>query len=867
MKPFYKRVQVRYGIVSLLLALLIALLFLLPRNPGAYRAVPEHVSLLIEFNNAVKAGKQTAALTDPAWGKVMKSAIFNRCWSDIAVMERLFNDHPQIRRSFGLNRLLAAFTLNPADSLLPLYILETSGGPSVKDWLEAGDIRYFPYQFHGHTLYTIHLSKTERLVIAQKDQHLLCSRFSYLVEDGISQLERPRGWWTNRKLLRELAADAPLRCFFRPKQWLVQYNGVLHPAGRAGIQAIASNIEWLGLGWDGQKPVIGCEANGFLSELGKWNGAPAGQILKVLPNHTAAVLWGGFDNRRLFFDRLHTSGHTDFDHFVLPWVAREAALVVTEPLSPALKDDRLIILGVSDEKKAISSLQAYSESRGGIAREQLGMFELFGFQNGSLLAPFFPEGGQAFLSPYCAILGQYAVFAPNRPALELFLEKYISNQTLEQSPELLHMASDWDQPLRGLVLFNGGYLPGLLQQCFGSKAPPGQTEAEMVSAVGWLGFQMNPTATRLLSMEAAAQKSSSPLPPTDIYWKAPLAAPVVAGVFAVEQPGIEQGVRLLAQDQRTELYCFQPDGSESWRKRIGEKLLSKVVGVDYFESGRLCYLFNTPSYLWLLDENGQDVQGFPIKLNSPAVAGVSMIDFDKNRRPSYLIPCANGHIYGFDWNGRALQGWNPSIQAGVCPFPVAHFQFQGKDYLGALNSEGKLMIFNREGTPRFDPITLHGKIHSPLGVDKAGGKPYFISVNEAGVVFTCGPEGKLTTQTMAGKWNHQAPLKFAVHPAGIALVQGNQLTLLKREKQVFKVLVSKQLPEQASDVFWVGSHIGLQVAGNRKIRLFDSNGNALKGFPLAGSSDFVNIVVNQNPMLVTGNGSAVFAYKIFTNKD
>ena len=71
---------------------------------------------------------------------------------------------------------------------------------------------------------------------------------------------------------------------------------------------------------------------------------------------------------------------------MLPWIGQEAALVVTEPLSSALTDDRLLIVAVSDSTKARSALLAYGQSRGALAQEKIGMFDIFGFQSPSLLA-------------------------------------------------------------------------------------------------------------------------------------------------------------------------------------------------------------------------------------------------------------------------------------------------------------------------------------------------------------------------------------------------------------------------------------------------------------------------------------------------
>jgi hypothetical protein len=44
--------------------------------------------------------------------------------------------------------------------------------------------------------------------------------------------------------------------------------------------------------------------------------------------------------------------------------------------------------------------------------------------------------------------------------------------------------------------------------------------------------------------------------------------------------------------------------------------------------------------------------------------------------------------------------------------------------------------------------------------------------------------------------------------------------------------------------------------------LFDKAGKLIKGFPLAGSTPFGICTINQQKIVVTGNGSAVYAYKL-----
>ena len=53
------------------------------------------------------------------------------------------------------------------------------------------------------------------------------------------------------------------------------------------------------------------------------------------------------------------------------------------------------------------------------------------------------------------------------------------------------------------------------------------------------------------------------------------------------------------------------------------------------------YVFNTKSHLYIVYRIGNFVENFPIKLESPASTGITVIDYDKNRKYRMLLPCDN----------------------------------------------------------------------------------------------------------------------------------------------------------------------------------------------------------------------------------
>lgn len=870
MKPtIFAQAKVRIGLGSILLALLIGFLFLRPYNPGPFRAVPAQTSILLEFNGLVEAGRQVQKLKNEGWKEVLSSTVFQNSWLEVGAMEQLFHHDSPSRVAFAHNTMLAAYSLHPADSLHPVFILEMGAPFSLKEILSSNDsgIKIFPYQFHSQTLYTVHKSNNERVVVAQKGDILIFSRYSYLVEDALTQLETARGWWSDNKYLPDLNSEAALRLFFRPIKWQAQHLGTLVPGARTISKTLSDNLAWIGIAWAGDKVSALCEPSGSLAGIGAWNGVNRHAFSSVLPDNTAFLAWGGFDNRSLFFQEMFGRQSVDFKRFILPWVGHEAALVITEPLTPALADDRLLIFAVNDSIKARSALESYGETRGLIAHDRIGMFDIFGFQSASLLSPLLGEADKTFQNPYFVLMGPYMVVAPNRAVLEVLVEKYIANQTLAQNTDFLQLEQQLSAKSRGLLILNCAYLPRFLTQLFQAQAPQsnGISDALKFAKTGWLAAELEPGIGRKMKVAFSTQEQSVQPPSSNIFWKTPIAAPAASAVFCIPQPGMAVGTAILLQDQQGQLYCLNPDGKIAWQKHIGEPIISAISGVSYYQNGRNCYLFNTKSQVWILDEVGKEVQGYPLRLKAPASTGLTLVDFDKNAKFNYFLCCENGRVYGFDIYGRAIDGWNPQLETGPAAGPLLHFQHYGKDYLAVLSRNGWLSVFGRDGKPKLSPVSLNGAFNTAPMVETSAGEARIVCANNAGIIYSTDLKGNFIKLAGASKPDGYPAYITALMLDGksaFCFLEGAQLTVLITSGKRLKTVYASTVSFQQDEIFSLDTVIGLCAKGKRKISLLTNTGRVRKGFPLAGNTPFEFCKFGQQQLVICGNGSAIIAYKI-----
>lgn len=868
--------RLRLPLLALLAAGLLFLLFFWKKSPGPLQAVPSQSALVVQLDGLAQAGQLIANLPDPAWKNVLQNTVLRACWQDAGAAERLFRHHEPTHAAFANGTLVAALSFNQADSLHPLFILDLGAKTDLEAVLKTNPVtqKFFPSNFHGRILYTVHLSKRDRLVVTRIGRLLLFSRFSYLVEDGVAQLERGDNWWAGQGWNRQIDPAAPLKIYLRPSALEGPAANRLDANWRALPGLLTRNVACLGFSWDGDNLVGAARADGFLAKMTQWGETPARNIYTVLPDNSVALALSGFSRHNAFFEGFSAANDDDFQKFVLPWVGQEAAFAVTEPYSATLTDEQFIVLAVRDSALAQARLQAYGDQRGLLRRYDYQTFEIAQFLSQSILAPLAGADNPAFRNPACATVGNYIVFGGSSAALELWIDKYIVNETLSNMPDFLAQQQKTGASGPASFLLNTAYLPAILKKIAKPEAAAANAgEVQLFMQTGFVGLEMRPGRhTGWLSVEAASQSASSrprPMATSSILWKTPLAAPAAAAPSIVAPLG-EGEALVFVQDTRNELYCLRANGAVAWRRQLDARILSRVQGIDFQNNGTACFLFNTADHIWLLDAEGHDMDGFPLKLQSPAVNGLTVVDFDENRQYSFFIASANGNVYGYDQFARPLPGWNPQSGVGQVKQPILHFQRQDKDYLVALSGSGRLSVFGRNGAARFPALQLEGKFNGPPQVDAASKAPRIVCANKAGRVFVCALDGS-TFSLSAGKTD-KAAAYFVFSPlTGDERYDYSWLTDKRLITKTYAGGVLKNAFEYAfpiaPDTLFAaaGSRLGALNREKRQVFLLDAQGKLHPDFPLAGDTPFVMDALLPNrteQILVVGNGASIYAYKI-----
>ena len=156
---------------------------------------------------------------------------------------------------------------------------------------------------------------------------------------------------------------------------------------------------------------------------------------------------------------------------------------------------------------------------------------------------------------------------------------------------------------------------------------------------------------------------------------------------------------IIIQDEANVLHQITKDGRSRWSVKIDGKIMSEIHQIDYLKNNKYQYFFNTKDKLYLLDRNGNNVAPFPVALRAEASNGVSVFDYDNNRKYRYFVAGTDKKVYAYDTNGSLVSGWKFGTTDHLVSEPIKHYRIEGKDFI-VFKDKAKVYIQNRRGETR-----------------------------------------------------------------------------------------------------------------------------------------------------------------------
>ncbi len=849
------------------------------RETDALEAVPNNSALVIEIKSPYQLFPK---LQDkPYLEDVNALSIINNIsnqWEQInKVLKKATNKQP--------NRVTVAAQIGAKNDLDYIFILSDFDKKfELSLLIEAAQLKNEPQIFDKKTFYKLALDDSTSMSVAQSDKLLIIATSAVLVENVIAQIDQSENNIKQDKSLRKIreltGKTADLSLYFNMEYIPVFASFFAKEKALKGIQYLQNYAEWIGLDVLFQDKNI--NLNGYLAPTSK------NQLLKalkkqelphntlianVLPDNTAMMTYIGYKNVEAFFKELALANLPDFQEYFVPWLGDEMAYLITEPNEEGFEGHKFAIFKIKNKGKAKAMLSDFGDKVGKLNMEQYFNYTIHRIMANDIIKPVFGEGLNDIQNPYYVIFDDYIVFANAEKGIKELLDKYTYGQTLGEDANYLQFVENLSATSNMYFYINTTNVLNILTAIFNKSLDKSiHDQFEHYQKLTPIGIQLTPYQD-LYFVNAQIQYNRKGKQATSVLWKADLEADVAIAPTFVKNHRTNE-LEIFVQDKNKNIYLFNKNGEEIWRKPLDGWIISDIHQIDFYKNTFLQYLFNTEEKIFLIDRNGEGVQNFPINMNTKITNGIMVADYDTTRDYRYFVACANKMIYGFQGAGELLKGWTGKVNSNIVRFPLQYFNNNGEDYIVAFNEAGELSFYKRNGTSRLDSVSFNSNFNSSFGYDLT--EPQRIVVaNEEGKAYVVNFEGKFFKLGMNVDNNKDMQFEFmdVVHDArkDYIVLGRNEVGIFSYTKdQEFEGVTQRKFDTPQDTIFQtqlIGQPkklIGTWSKSTQKAYLLNGAGNLYPDFPIEATTSFqIDDLYNDGKnILIVGNGNAIFAYKL-----
>lgn len=560
-------------------------------------------------------------------------------------------------------------------------------------------------------------------------------------EKALLQLDNPTKITDNQEFMSMRAtygrqAGAYLMLHTEALNRLLESN-VLHPYRSFLNSALASGKGWMALDMNLKNDVI--HLSGLMQPSGhpmlssmQEHGEVKTRLTRMIPSDTRLFLHLGMEDLSGYLASFADSSRLEALSSIAGYNIRELQQFTGNEIMIGFRagepsETAFLVVGLQQPQMMKQRLDAISDPVQGMGVRQVK----------NPLLQILPSAlwGKAFgaVDHMCYSILDSCLFAANNPTALTRVLQLVSRGRVLANQESFQTFSNQLTPTAHLLLYNSmsdgpDVLNAFLDPRLGYRLNRNRAP---LSRFG--GFALQISATQpMIYVHALAYYQPNISDTGQMAWQLPLSAPLSGSpVIVVTDDDDRQGI--VASDAANNLYFVRPEGKMVWKKQLQSPVIGKVHMLKAGKRKTPHLLFNTADRIYLLDLNGNEAQGFPVKLRSQATNPLSFTIMGDGAQ--ILVSCDDRYTYCFGLDGRENALWQkPGSQERVS---------RSIDQLSAGNQGYVVITDEQNGVLVTD---FNGKNRIPLrsGLKKSkNALVYLNKTNSKGVLLTTNESGKL----------------------------------------------------------------------------------------------------------------------------
>jgi len=876
-----------------------------PKSP-VLSAIPISAGIIFEFNNTNNFYKKISSETD-FWKILIEAESFSELNKQIVFIDSLFksvDDANSIIENYPLH-----ISLHPAanNTINILYLTEAPANKSIshiedicnkmfnkKAKLTKSDFK------NVQLLEVISDNIPYGLYFSVYKGVIFFSSTRILVEDAILQLNNNQSYTTNTTFT-EVAKTAGKRVDANVYINYAQLHKIILNntadeykanlafmsdfAAYSGLDVNIKNNSIVLNGFTNTLP----DNKGFLSLM--LNQKPQKiELTRILPHNTSSFLFFGFENFKQYFAKhknqktdINKNIETEIENFensykinvendIINQISSEVAYVSITDKASTNETLNYLIVKFKEKEQAenISKVfNSHAKTKIGSAVDATDYRDYtFGYiDNPEIFNTILSTSFELFNLKNYTIIDNYFILGHSRNALINIINAHIFNRNLNNNVTYNNFTNILSAKANIYMYYNFKQSIDILKN-FTSSSIANNIEKNkyIYSRFESLAIQISENNGLFYNNISLSYNDQETQDSDFSLWETELENPSSQKMFKIKNHN-DNSNDIVIIDNSNNLYLIDQYGNILWKNPIGEKILSDIHQIDYYNNGKFQLLFNTTNFICLIDRNGKNVVGFPKKIQQRATNGLSVFDYDNSKNYRIFIATEKNEIINLDKNAEKVTGWKIFKTKNAVTKPIQFIRLLGKDFLIASDEKGQSYILNRQGEIRIKP-------DKNFEMGQQSKFYHFITTDNKGKLITTDIKGKIIAIDFNGKTDETfiadfSPLHYFLFDdinnnsiKNYIFIDDKRLAIYDLNKNLLKEHILDGIVETAPFYFEGTGKYKLGIlTNNAKLYLFNSDLDIVEGFPIDGTTPFIMDATEKGKkIIVAANNKIVFKY-------
>ena len=214
--------------------------------------------------------------------------------------------------------------------------------------------------------------------------------------------------------------------------------------------------------------------------------------------------------------------------------------------------------------------------------------------------------------------------------------------------------------------------------------------------IGLIGIQFGGSIDKTFPSQVFVQFDSKQSDKAEKIWEIKLDTLAIGQPQSVFNSKTGEQV-LIVQDIKNQIYQIDITGKINWKYQVDGPIISQIHELDLFKNNQKQIAFNSEKYIYVLNDEGKSIQGWPIWIPTSTHYGMLAQSINSENDMAFFVTGRYYKLSAFNAQAKLLPGWNPlSIYPNLLSELFSIYS-KGEVLLMGLNEKGGISSFNLKG--------------------------------------------------------------------------------------------------------------------------------------------------------------------------